>query len=577
VDERTYSLYGMKITFRGDVSTAMDRADLALKLMFQTKMINTNNLDIIQGGRKWADGTEVRVLRQHGLDSAQIYVPPKPLVPVPGKKRWVEQFIWPAFEVTDIDGNYVGIVICRGGGFEPPYEFVPEIQIPEGKLPEDLPDEPAGELPKERNWVGTTNHPDMIERLFEDLETAGIAELDTSNTRAWTYENFSTESLGAATTLYCGTSMTETHDNNENCVAHGYEPSIVAKFEHAAAFKLANRTQSENASVDVGFSYSLDGDPDLGDWDEVEISRIYYFGASEWRTPIPGQKPNRTINYDSGLGITQTGSGESSYVVRKAVSGWDCGRYCVEWYMETICLSMCWYLIEGVIESLKALALNTLPDYEEEGVLSIRDMTAGSHNVSYNVVEDNIWTDVFMGGSVFDPDNFCFIHMPYHEEYVVNYSAETDNAGYACGQGTLPGELSIDADWHYNYETTGKVEVVLDQASFTVREGGDYSGTVEEDWWDRLVKYFMVGDSRYGLYFQSMALDRYNQGFSYFVYGAKNPDGETKFFKTVINAGEPLADIKGLNDMSLYPDGSLDADGVRHNVFRLIRETVIYE
>jgi hypothetical protein len=167
--------------------------------------------------------------------------------------------------------------------------------------------------------------------------------------------------------------------------------------------------------------------------------------------------------------------------------------------------------------------------------------------------------------------------MPIHEEYVVDYSAETDNAAYACGSGTDPGELIIDSDWRYNYETTGKVEAVLDQASFTVREGGDYDGLPGEDWWDRMVKYFMVGDKvRHGLYFQSMARGRWQQDFSYFVHGVKNAKGETEFFKTVINAGEPLADIKGLDGEDLYPDGSRDGS-IHHNVFRLIRETVTYE
>jgi hypothetical protein len=222
----------------------------------------------LQYKHKFGGNKSWKVSSLGGVDRIELLGYPKeekPIVIKPKIRQRKKIFIWPAFEVTDISGNDLGIVICRGGGFEPPYEFISSQDIPDGKLPEDLPDAPAGELPEKRNWRGIPRGYNVNSILYEDLETAGIAELDTAYTRAWTYENSSTESVGAPTNLYCGTDFTDEIVNAEACVNdYGYEASFTAKLERAAALKVASRTQTEAASVDLGFSYSLEGDPDLG-------------------------------------------------------------------------------------------------------------------------------------------------------------------------------------------------------------------------------------------------------------------------------------------------------------------------
>jgi len=74
-----FNLYGISFKVDGDIKKARERAYLANKLMFQTKMQNVNELDIISNSLRLDDGTIVNVMSQHGLDTANIYVPPEPV------------------------------------------------------------------------------------------------------------------------------------------------------------------------------------------------------------------------------------------------------------------------------------------------------------------------------------------------------------------------------------------------------------------------------------------------------------------------------------------------------------------
>ena len=125
MSERFYSLYGMRIFLSGDIEKGRERDYLANKLMFQTKLLNVNELDIIHNNMELDDGTTVSVLSQHGLDTARIYVPEDDR-----RMRYVERtetVYIPAFEVysgAGGSGTLKGIVLCRGGGFNPVFEFI---------------------------------------------------------------------------------------------------------------------------------------------------------------------------------------------------------------------------------------------------------------------------------------------------------------------------------------------------------------------------------------------------------------------------------------------------------------------
>lgn len=127
--EEHFNLYGMHFILSGDLVEARRRAFLARKLMFQTKLINVNNLDIIQNNLRLDDGTNIYVLSQHGLDTAKIFVPPTVTPEEPRVREETSVIYYPAFEAYNADQEHIGYVIARGGGWQSPYEFVsmPEI------------------------------------------------------------------------------------------------------------------------------------------------------------------------------------------------------------------------------------------------------------------------------------------------------------------------------------------------------------------------------------------------------------------------------------------------------------------
>lgn len=143
-----FNLFGISFRVYGDTDVARERAYLAQRLMFQMKMTNTQDLDIVENHLKLDDGTVVHVMSQHGLDTAQIYVPPKE----EAGKQYIERQVvvyLPSFDAYNAAHEIIGVVVCRGGGFQPPYEFIPTSET----LPHDVPDNvDFAELPDIRIW-----------------------------------------------------------------------------------------------------------------------------------------------------------------------------------------------------------------------------------------------------------------------------------------------------------------------------------------------------------------------------------------------------------------------------------------
>lgn len=135
--EDFFNLYGMRFLISGDLDKARDRAMLANKLMFQTKMQNTGSLDIIQGNLRLADGTTVNVMSQHGLDTARIYVP---VVGVEEKKYIESQKtqILPYIFASENSFTQGGLLVCHNGldlsgGYELFSPYGEESEYPEWK------------------------------------------------------------------------------------------------------------------------------------------------------------------------------------------------------------------------------------------------------------------------------------------------------------------------------------------------------------------------------------------------------------------------------------------------------------
>ena len=117
---------------------------------------------------RFADGTIIKCLSCFGQDIINIFVPQVFLGGAPEYRERTIINYYPAFDAHDEDNKYVGVVLCKGGGFNPPYEFVEK-----DYLPTDYIYEPPEPYYDERNW---TDLGEDGEIKYKDIIPSGIAE-----------------------------------------------------------------------------------------------------------------------------------------------------------------------------------------------------------------------------------------------------------------------------------------------------------------------------------------------------------------------------------------------------------------
>lgn len=141
------------------------------QLSILKNLMSFGNLQQDQRTVSFADGTIIKCLSCFGQDVVNIYVPPPLIGGEPEYRERVEIKYYPAIEVyydeCDEEEEYMGVVLCKGGGFNPPYEY-----IQKDSLPIDYIYEPAEKLREERIWTVY----DPNERDFEDIVPSGIAQ-----------------------------------------------------------------------------------------------------------------------------------------------------------------------------------------------------------------------------------------------------------------------------------------------------------------------------------------------------------------------------------------------------------------
>ena len=123
--KRYLNLNGISWVLDGDTDRAMSVRPLAQKMMHVMKMQNVNNLDHVWYTHRMEDGTVIRVESLFGRDRAYVYCEPTMPVEKGRIEKKLTEYILPAIEAYDINGGFVGLVICLSGTFEPPYEFLP--------------------------------------------------------------------------------------------------------------------------------------------------------------------------------------------------------------------------------------------------------------------------------------------------------------------------------------------------------------------------------------------------------------------------------------------------------------------
>lgn len=165
-----YHLYGIKILVSGDTKKARALAPHARRMQFQLGLSNVPQLQLHS-----PDGSFVRVLRQAGQDFAWIHVPITDQE-ISKKREWQEVNYLPAWEAYDgpsDEANSVGVIICRGNGFNGGYEFIPTLN---GKLPDDIPDESDFEEAKEKRycWKSYIADGKKVHIQYRDVIPTGV-------------------------------------------------------------------------------------------------------------------------------------------------------------------------------------------------------------------------------------------------------------------------------------------------------------------------------------------------------------------------------------------------------------------
>ncbi|MCK5012429.1 MAG: hypothetical protein KAS66_01295 [Candidatus Omnitrophica bacterium] len=230
----------------------------------------------------FADGTIIKCLSCFGQDVVNIFVPQMFVGGAPEYREREEVTYYPAIEVYDspyYTGSYLGIVLCKGGGFEPPYEF-----IPKDSLPEDTHIKPLGELPKERIWYPETN------RMLQDIVPKGIADVELA------VADDPTPAITASGNYIGLITRVERWWN------YIYDIWCWSYRGKAVAHHMYERT--ENFRLNYAFSYSLPGDIDLGYWPEYTFEGV----AHKY-----DKKPTNALNLSGTLYHDVQGNGSNNF------------------------------------------------------------------------------------------------------------------------------------------------------------------------------------------------------------------------------------------------------------------------
>ena len=264
------------------------------QLSILKRLMAFQGLKQLQRITRFEDGTIIKCLSCFSQDVIKVFVP----LPVGEKaimpRERIEIAIYPAFEAYDGNtyaSNFIGIVLCKGGGFEPPYEF-----IAKDSLPRDLVDEPKGPLPKERIWWdyyrGKLDDVAIPKsRAIEDIAPVGIAEVDVRNIAATSSE--CDVQKGGEVNLF------KTCSEPIHCGDDVYCPN-----HHGRYVETYSYSRTESFVETYGFSYSLDSAL-CGNWPDYVYEGDLKSGK---------KKPCNVLNFGQSLFMHNQGGGNNNFI-----------------------------------------------------------------------------------------------------------------------------------------------------------------------------------------------------------------------------------------------------------------------
>lgn len=431
----------------------------------------------LQRVARFEDGSIIKCLSCFNQDIVEVFVPP---ISVVVKREELKELplskYCPAFEAYDGDlwnSNFMGVVLCKGGGFNPPYEFVSK-----DSLPDDHYEEPKEALPEERVW-----YPE-IDRRLEDIAPKGIADTDVVNKEATAISETWPGGYVSLTT------------NSTRIWFEGAPLTVDSWWYYAVAGAIYQHTRAESLDVDYGFSCVLPGDADPGDWPDY-----IYNGALR----SGGEKPCNLLNFTYSLSRTIQGSGSNSFIgkdyptvnkfaAKFVIDGWVGGIPFGHWEADPT-------VTYETTEAMAIAAANATGDVPPSDTFAFSTRTyfyRGNYNYSYLDDSRSVW---YQKGSVMDIDHYAlaFSMINIKDGKVINKPIADIGECISLVHDTPPADCTAAASVvTTDEETEGPLNVVIDGAVFELFSETLPAESPRLQWVD--LKYFRVGDRSIGLF-----------------------------------------------------------------------------
>jgi len=518
-----FNLYGISFKVDGDIKKARERAYLANKLMFQTKMQNVNGLDIISNSLRLDDGTVVNVMSQHGLDTAEIYVPFEEVLEPQYRESTVISY-WPAFSAYADESwdELKGVILCRGGGFNGPYEFVPK-----DALPYDYNYGSKEFLPEERIW-------EYDNRTFEDIIPSGIADVDI------------TAPTQATATVQIDKLLYQINSNSCKQEQYPYPGDYFVYATNTGRYWEFQRTEQKRQPY--SFTYLFEDDPNPGSWDKILYENVLRNA---------GEKPGREMVGNFYFYNNVDGSGTRSVL--------DQGNSSSVIYA---------YDYEGITEESWEQqhrdVAESAPDTYNPEYLDRDSFMMWSWNYGYEETEYSPW-DVY--GSVLDGNNYALVYsiMGGGIDHTSVADREGDEVKYKnhwlsiwpCYRGDTVLPILVETETDTRNE--GPLIAVVDGVDFELFQAAEFD--VSPRLQTGKVKYFKIGNKSIGMFY---IVKNYRSPMDYMYFYAEVEGGDSSSVLT------PKEQTDSWYWHTL--DGMTDLDGdiiyTNGDNFRLIRETI---
>lgn len=508
------------------------------QLSILKNLMSFRNLQQDQRLVHFADGTIIKCLSCFGQDVINIFVPQVFVGGAPEYREREEITYYPAFEAydgTDITANQIGYVICKGGGFNPPYEF---IEINRENTDLDLFEWGQGYIFNDYQPLDEPNStiesyliPKFLSAPEETRELHDIPPHGTRNRIFLASSSLTTNIVTATdeTTRYdcCWVDEAHSSGSHQHPGGSGWIHDKDREGTQAEEFVFCMSDEAKSP----GF---------VAPTERLEADSYYSEGSTDYSVHKKSFGTNLPIfageKYSSGV---KTGLDVQ-------------GPYAAPW-MEVTGLTC--------LDIIPILEAETIPGPELRiSTFSIEYEDSGTHNFEYeyqinDLIESNTSAD--------NEEHYSLLYVLSKEKYIGDFSVTC--SGFPCGD-EPEGDVNAPYD-HVNHPSliTEESEEIFLGLSGEIREISEHLG---EDSSCQNIRYFRVNNKEFTL--SNVVSEFGEDNFKTTYFFATKTNGKPMEFAqpaTLDSYGRfvQIPGIKDSNDNQVYT----------HGQFRLIRETVI--